>query len=162
MIRIEKFEKNNAKNISDIIIDNLLRYNAKDYSLEVIKTLVEFYSPEFIIKYSENEDMYITRDEITGEIIGTVSLNKNQVRNLFIKDGFHGKGLGRKLMDFIEFIAEKRKYDKIILNANKTALGFYLRLEYKLVEETDEKVGENFIRMYKMEKDISEDNINKQ
>jgi GNAT superfamily N-acetyltransferase len=156
MLRIEKFKDEFAPEISSIIINNLLKYNSRDYHPEAINALVKSYTPDDIVGYSKNDEIYIAKVEENDEIAGTISLCNDQIKNVFIKDEYHGKGIGRKLMDFIEFIAKRKKINKVFLEANKTAMGFYLAMEYKLTEETDLKLGETYIKLYRMEKDLSE------
>jgi len=118
MIYIKKFESKNSLCVSKIIISNLLKYNSKDYPLEAINTLIKFYSPDDIINYSKNDEIYVATNLINNEILGTISISNNQVRNVFVKDEYHQKGIGKKLMSYIENIAQKRKLPKLFLLAN--------------------------------------------
>lgn len=54
-----------------------------------------------------------------------------QLRQMAVKPGLQGKGIGRVLMQFAENIARDRGYKKLIMHARKTAAGFYEKLGYK-------------------------------
>lgn len=55
-----------------------------------------------------------------------------QLRQMAVKAGLQGKGIGRVLMQFAENIARDRGNKKIIMHARKTAAGFYEKLGYKI------------------------------
>lgn len=56
-----------------------------------------------------------------------------QLRQMAVKAGLQGKGIGRVLMQFAENIARDRGNKKIIMHARKSAVGFYEKLGYKIV-----------------------------
>lgn len=72
-----------------------------------------------------------------------------QLRQMAVSSGLQGKGIGRVLMYFAENVARDRGYKKIIMNARKTAMGFYEKLGYR-------KTGDEFLEVtlphYVMEK----------
>jgi len=74
-----------------------------------------------------------------------------QLRQMAVKAGLQGKGIGRVLMQFAENIARDRGNKKIIMHARKTATGFYEKLGYKIV-------GKDFLELdithYNMEKQL--------
>lgn len=74
-----------------------------------------------------------------------------QLRQMAVKAGLQGKGIGRVLMQFAENIARDRGNKKIIMHARKNAVGFYEKLGYKIV-------GKEFIELtiphYNMEKQL--------
>jgi predicted GNAT family N-acyltransferase len=74
-----------------------------------------------------------------------------QLRQMAVKAGLQGKGIGRVMMQFAENIARDRGNEKIIMHSRKTAAGFYERLGYKIV-------GEEFLELniphYNMEKQL--------
>ena len=56
-----------------------------------------------------------------------------RLRQMAVKTGLQGKGIGRVLMQFAENIARDRGNKKIVMHARKTAVGFYEKLGYKVV-----------------------------
>lgn len=74
-----------------------------------------------------------------------------QLRQMAVKAGLQGKGIGRVLMQFAENIARDRGNKKMIMHARKVAVGFYEKLGYKI---TGEEFMEVTIPHYEMEKDL--------
>ena len=69
------------------------------------------------------------------EILGCCMLTKIdpdtiKLRQMAIKSGLQGKGVGRVMMQFAENIARDRGYRKMTMHARRTAIGFYEKLGY--------------------------------
>ena len=74
-----------------------------------------------------------------------------QLRQMAVKAGLQGKGIGRVLMQFAENLARDRGNKKLIMHARKAAIGFYEKLGYKI---TGEEFTEVTIPHYIMEKEL--------
>jgi N-acetylglutamate synthase-like GNAT family acetyltransferase len=55
-----------------------------------------------------------------------------RLRQMAVPNSLQGKGIGRALMVFAENIARDLGYQKLIMHARKTALGFYGKLGYTI------------------------------
>jgi len=53
-----------------------------------------------------------------------------RLRQMAVRSGLQGKGIGRALMQFAENVAYDYGYRKITMHARKTAVGFYEKLGY--------------------------------
>jgi predicted GNAT family N-acyltransferase len=103
----------------------------------------------------EKDDVLIAAyedDQILGCCILTqVDPNTVRLRQMAVKAGLQGKGIGRVLMQFAENVARDRGNKKLTMHARKTVAGFYEKLGYKVA-------GEEFIEVtiphYKMEKHL--------
>jgi len=72
-------------------------------------------------------------DEMLGCcMLVQVDSNVVQLRQMAVKAGLQGKGIGRVLMRFAENISRDRGNKKIMMHARKTAIGFYEKLGYKI------------------------------
>jgi N-acetylglutamate synthase-like GNAT family acetyltransferase len=103
----------------------------------------------------EKDDILIAAyedDEMLGCCILT-QLNPTTVRlrQMAVKAGLQGKGIGRVLMQFAENIARDRGFKKLCMHSRKTAAGFYERLGYSI---TGEEFTEVTIPHYNMEKKL--------
>ena len=101
----------------------------------------------------EKDDLLIAAyedDQMLGCCILT-QMNPTTVRlrQMAVKAGLQGKGIGRVLMQFAENIARDRGYKKLCMHARKTAAGFYERLGYAVAGEEFTEVT---IPHYNMEK----------
>ena len=80
-----------------------------------------------------------------------VAPNTVQLRQMAVKAGLQGKGIGRVLMQFAENIARDRGNKKIFMHARKTAAGFYEKLGYRIAGKEFTELN---IPHYNMEKDL--------
>jgi GNAT superfamily N-acetyltransferase len=72
-----------------------------------------------------------------------------RLRQMAVKTGLQGKGIGRVLMQFAENLARDRGYTRLVMHARKTAAGFYEKLGYKI---SGDEFVEVTIEHYIMEK----------
>lgn len=81
--------------------------------------------------------------------------NKTKIHKIYILPETQGKGIGKKLIDYIALKAQNQKDIGIILNVNKynKALHFYLKLGFSNVKEEVIDIGNGFVMDdYVMEK----------
>ena len=97
----------------------------------------------------------------TDELLGVISLyeNKNamftnetqyQIRGMAVLEDFQGLGIGEKLIIYSEKQLPPEKNTLIWFNARKKAVGFYEKLNYKIIGDAFEieDVGTHYV-MYK-------------
>jgi len=82
-----------------------------------------------------------------NEMVGTArfhKLNENigQIRYLAVEKPFQRKGIGGKLMEAIHLTAMNQFLKYIILNARETALPFFEKMGYKIIEDGPLLFGE--------------------
>ena len=109
------------------------------------------FTPEDLEK--EKEDLLIAAYE-DDQMLGCCMLTKVEpdtvrLRQMAVKAGLQGKGIGRVLMQFAENIARDRGNKKLTMHARKSAAGFYEKLGYRL---TGEEFTEVTIPHFIMEK----------
>jgi GNAT superfamily N-acetyltransferase len=63
-----------------------------------------------------------------------------RLRQMAVKTGLQGKGIGRVLMQFAENLARDRGHNSLVMHARKTAVGFYEKLGYKTKGKEFEEV----------------------
>lgn len=93
---------------------------------------------------------------IDSKVVGTLLLRKFnsstlQMKQVAVDKSFRNKNIGRNLISFAENFAKDNGFTKIILNARKTAIPFYEKIDYL-------KIGAEFIEVgilhIKMTKDL--------
>jgi putative acetyltransferase len=133
-----KAKLSDAKELSEIRRGVFGNITGENYNKKLIAILSEDYSPE---KLKKKIKKYPTFCLIKGkEIIGSVSLQGSEVKGVFVKSSHVRKGIGTKLMDFIENYARKKGLKKLHLWSAEKAKGFYEKLGYALVK----KVKKNY------------------
>lgn len=81
--------------------------------------------------------------------------NKTKIHKIYILPETQGKGIGKKLVDYIAVEAMYQKNTAVILNVNKynKALHFYLKLGFSNVKEEVIDIGNGYVMDdYVMEK----------
>ena len=108
MIEIKEFEPKYTKQISDMIIRNLLEVNIKDYGIERVKEMAEDFNVEKLDdKLRGREKVYVALKD--NEVVGTAGLDKSWYSNdeywiltVFVKPEEHGHNIGKKLVKKLE------------------------------------------------------------
>ena len=134
-ITIRKFKSADSSVVCEIIKRNLIEINSKDYPEDIIKDMCKLYIPEYMIRIAKQRHINVA--ELNGIIIGTASLDKNEICTVFVDVDYHKCGVGRKLMSSMEDVAKKNSVNIIQLHSSLTSLNFYYALGYKYVEEID-------------------------
>ncbi|MBI5803355.1 GNAT family N-acetyltransferase [Candidatus Pacearchaeota archaeon] len=94
------------------------RKNEKKESLEIAEELKEWFKEDAIKKMRKNfnKNLYVLKN---GEIKGFINFRLNRksitILNLGVKKKYHRKGLGTKLLRFLEKIAHKNKINDLRL-----------------------------------------------
>ena len=82
-----------------------------------------------------------------------IDSSTGQIRFMAVHPDFQSKGLGKKVLNFIEEKAREMKIEKIILQARENAIPFYNANGYLLVGKSHLLFGS--IQHYKMIKNLS-------
>jgi N-acetylglutamate synthase-like GNAT family acetyltransferase len=104
---------------------------------------------------NEASSVHVMAVDGKDECVGVSRLQFNtpqeaQVRFMGVRDDQQGKGVGKKLMQYLETKAKEKGVEKIILQARENAVPFYLSIGYTITEKTFLLWG--IIQHFKMEK----------
>ena len=121
-IAIRRFESGDTNNVSQLIIDNLMLINSRAYGEETARQLARFYSPQLLLEYAKNGNMYVAVKHST--ILGTAALEQDRVRNVFVRIDHHQQGIGKVLMQHIEDIARQHGKVQLAHRASVSAVVF--------------------------------------
>lgn len=157
MIEIKEYEPQYSKQISDIVIRNLLEININDYGIEKVKEMAKDFEAKKLNKTLINrEKVYVALKD--NEVVGTAGVDKSWYANdeywiltVFVKPEEHGHNIGRSLIQKIEEYTKQLPIKKIVVPASITAHEFYYKLGYRYKDGKKELNEEN---MYIMEKHI--------
>lgn len=119
----------------------LIDHGSKEYQ-QMVDMRIQILRKPLGLSFTDEELSKETEDILIGAfedemMLGCCMLTKVQpntvrLRQMAVKTGLQGKGIGRALMQFAENIARDRGNSKIIMHARKTAAGFYEKLDYKV------------------------------
>ena len=157
MLKIVEYDEKYLEQISDIIIQDLLTINSKDYGIEEIKKMAEDFTVEKLQNsLSKRKKVFVAL--IDDHVVGTAGIDKSWnsddeywILTVFVKPENHGQGIGKKLIEKIEEFATTLPIKKLIIPASITAHEFYYKLGYKYKDGKKELNDED---MYIMEKNF--------
>ena len=121
------------------------------------KILLQPLGLKFLDSYREEEANFLhigCIDNSTGELIGGLILapiDDEEIRVMQVAvDVVHqGEGIGKKLIEYAESVAKKIGYNRIVMHAMLSVVGFYEKLGFTQDSDLFEEKGVNFIRMVK-------------
>jgi predicted GNAT family N-acyltransferase len=138
----------------------IIDYGTKEYQ-QMVDLRNQILRKPLGLQFNENELEQEKEDMLIGafeddQMLGCCLLTKTapdtvRLRQMAVKTGLQGKGIGRVLMQFAENLARDRGMKKLVMHARKTAVGFYEKLGYKVKGEEFEEVT---IPHYVMEKEL--------
>lgn len=151
---IRKFKKNDAKEVSALIIKTLRITNIKDYSSEYIENNVKAFQPEDIVKRAGWTHFYVVCDE--DKIVGCGAIgphwgkkDESSLFTVFVLPEYQGKGIGRKIIDTLEQDEYFLRAKRIEIPASITATPFYLKMGYDYKGGISEPDEEELLRLEK-------------
>jgi len=108
---------------------------------------------------SEGYRIYEIRED--GKRCGYISICPHEdhmyLSKFYLHSSARGKGIGRKMMDFVESEAKKEGFNKVMLNVNKEngSIEIYKRLGYEIAYPECNDIGNGyFMDDYVMSKNI--------
>jgi ribosomal protein S18 acetylase RimI-like enzyme len=123
-----------------------------------------FYSEASLAKQIENQEQlfYIAYEESKAlAFIGIEHHYKKQaitrIHKIYILPETQGKGIGKKMIDFVEKAAKENYSTALSLNVNRfnKALHFYQKIGFEITAEENIEIGNGFLMEdYAMEKPI--------
>ena len=166
MIEIEKVKANDTakfqiiRNIAEetwpIAYGEILSTAQLEYMFDMM------YSTTSLLEQAAKKNLQFLLAKEGNDYLGFASYeidihqtNKTNIHKIYILPSTQGKGIGKKLIDYIADEAKKQKNVAIVLNVNKynKALHFYLKLGFSNVKEEVIDIGSGYVMDdYVMEK----------
>jgi GNAT superfamily N-acetyltransferase len=142
---IRRFRLTDAEAASAVICNTLLVSNSADYHLEVLRGLAHGFSAQALRAMSRKRRIWVYEEE--GRIAATVALEGDTVSGFFVAPDRQGRGIGRRLLSFVEARARREGLRAVCLSASLTAAGFYQGLGYA---RSGDGSGEDVVPMRKV------------
>lgn len=143
MIEIIKVEEDRLDIIKDLVHTIWPMVYQEMLSSEQLRfMLAKTYTLGALAEAARNgEEFYVCQAE--EKAIGFTSINEKKdlmrLEKLYVLPEFHGRGVGRSLLSFVEKEAVVRGFDTIELNVNRrnVACDFYLKNGFEIYKEID-------------------------
>ena len=121
------------------------------------KILLQPLGLKFLDSFREEEANFLhigCIDNSTDELIGGLILapvDNDEIRVMQVAvDVIHqGEGIGKKLIEHAESVAKEIGYERLVMHAMLSVVGFYEKLGFKQDSDLFEEKGISFIRMVK-------------
>jgi len=125
--------------------------NAPDYPPSIIDyQLHTHYTMDWIT--DKMRSSYFIVALIGDEVVGTGSLDGDEIKAVFVDPDHQRRGIGRAMMEELERYGKSKGLQEIKLNSSITGFEFYKKLHYRLVKELREKYQGDTIFTYLMKK----------
>ncbi|OXB21740.1 GNAT family N-acetyltransferase [Flavobacterium tructae] len=163
MIAISQATVSDIKQIQKIVhitwpitYGEILTKEQLDYMLDL------FYSEEALADQLDKKEQlfYMIEDDMTN--IGFIGIEHNykekavtKIHKIYLLPETQGKGIGKKVIEEIERLGAVHNSQALSLNVNRfnTALGFYKKIGFEIVGESDLDIGNGYLMEdYVMEK----------
>lgn len=146
-ISVRRFKEEDAEEVSKLIARNFLEVNSKDYGIVAMEELAKVYNSEKVLNIASYAHMYVF--EWNGKIVGTGGISsfwgsetESILLTIFVLPEFHGKGIGRKIINTLEQDELYIRATRIEIPASITATEFYRKFGYDYkngIKELDEE-----------------------
>lgn len=153
---IEKATINNLEDIQNIVYTTINSIYPKYYPQSVVDFFLNHHNSENITSDIEKGMVFLIK---SGEKhIGTGTIDGNYMNRIFVLPEYHGKGYGKKIMDFIETEISKN-HNFVNIDSSLPSFNLYIKRGYKLNEYKEAVTNdqEKSILFYgTMTKDVSQ------
>lgn len=123
---IRKIEEREGEATRDFILKLFKSHLFADYSEEGREIVAEYVSTESLVQ--TNKENFTFLAEISKKVVGVVKVKRgNHVSMLFVDEQFHGKGIGRRLLEYAknECVSRQPELTELTANSSRFALPFF-------------------------------------
>jgi GNAT superfamily N-acetyltransferase len=128
LIAIRTFEPRDAEAVSALIRRTMRESNSRDYPLDRLQPLIDYFSPEKVLRLSQERVCLVA--ETDRQLIGTAALDGSQLATFFVLPKYQGQGIGAQLLAAIEGQARTLGIARLTVDASITGAAFYARMGY--------------------------------
>lgn len=132
---VRRFEEKDADEVRNLIVRNFVEVNSKDYGTVAMEKLAKVYDSKKVLNIAGYAHMYVF--EWDGKIVGTGSISsfwgsetESILLIIFVLPEFHGKGIGRKIINTLEKDDFYVRATRIEIPTSITATEFYRKFGY--------------------------------
>ena len=169
-LRIEKVSSNNINNLQKISRDTFFETFVTSTSEENMQHYLENnFSKEQLTKEVENSHSEFYFAILESEVIGYLKINNSaaqtelkddqalEVERIYVRNQFHGKGVGQQLLDYAIQIAKQKNMQSVWLGVwenNHRAISFYKKNGFVAFDTHVFMLGEEAQTDYMMRLDL--------
>ena len=137
-MRTRRAKIEDARDISKIQCDTIKYMDSKDYNSKQIKAWLKINRTDEVKNKIKNKkkDLFVitNKNKIVG--VGSLNINKKELGSLYVNYKIHRKGIGSKLLNYVEKYAKKKGIKNLRLFSTITAFDFYKNKGYKKIRKS--------------------------
>ena len=138
MVTIRPYQDDDADCVGRVIADTFSKYNLADFSPEELPL---FMGPFYYARSDQEEHkatiarmiraamVFVAEDD--GDIVGVLRGRSDKLQSLFVREDYHRRGVGRKLVARFEEECKRQGGSEIKVMATIYAVPFYQAVGYK-------------------------------
>lgn len=127
---IRKARKSDVRKISLMRRKTIRAINSKIYPKKIIEILIEKNSTKNILQKMKERMIFCAFEN--DILLGTIDFEGNKIGGLYVNPKYLKKGIGKKLLDYLETYSKKKGVKRLMLYSTLTAEKFYIKQGYKL------------------------------
>lgn len=147
---------NDFAKISNLALKILLTEESSIYSIFGLKTMLNFFSEEQILKRSLEESTSFYEFYSNDQFVGFGEFSSSHLVSLYIDKNFRKQQIGSKFMDYIIF--NDFSYDKMTVYSSPRSIEFYSKCGF--VQQSINCIINNDVMYMPMVKFLSENSSN--
>lgn len=158
--QIRRFQERDAAETAAVIGEALRVSNAPDYPEEIIREMLELYTPGNLLEQAREEHLYVLC--LGGRVSGCGGIapymgqeTESILVTIFVLPECQGNGAGRALMEALENDPYFLRAERVVIHSSITARDFYLKLGYSDQNGVSEPDAEGCIHMEKRRTPLS-------
>ncbi len=114
--------------VADIVHNTINEIYPKYYPKGAVDFFLKCHNKDSISKDITDGNVYLLEDD--NNIVGTVTVNDNEINRLYVLPDYQGKGYGGFLLEYAEKVVFEN-YDEIILYSSLSARAMYIKRGYQ-------------------------------
>ncbi len=130
---VRLFQSEDAQHCSFLMQDHF-RNEANNLPDEVRAQIADARTTEYVQQIIT--DRIIAVAIVNDEIVGMGGLKENEIRHMYVRAGFKGRGIGSKILAFLEREAYYNGISSLIVNSVTHSKHFYVKNGFKPLIET--------------------------
>lgn len=142
---IKKARLDQTDEINEIVSQTIKEIYPKYYSDEVVDFFLELHNRDNIHNDILEDNTYVISCGVT--ILGTGTMNQNAISRVYVIPNNQHKGIGTRLMDYLEKEIIK-DYSYVNIDASLPATEFYRKRGYELLRQAEHSVANGKLLSY--------------
>ncbi len=132
-MKIRKFRKTDARKVSNILRKTQCEVLDKYYPRKVISAFCRENTTAKILEKSKTVNYFVAEDK--NKLVGFVGIKGNWIKTLHVIPSSHGKGVGKKLVKYVDKLSMKRGIKTLFVNSSIYAEPFYKKCGFIRVRQ---------------------------